>query len=398
MSPKITVSYCDGCHIQIICPNWRSYNIIITDGKVELLNVVTNESLTSYDPHSINYKFTKYQVKVYFEDNLIFSDEMNLEGKKVKLNFDSHALGDCIAWMAQVDRFQKLHKCELYVSCAFKDLFENVYPDISFTDVEPNPDRGDNTIIPGLKNSSCRKFFCFYTPCHCYYASFDLGFYSRLPSLRTVTLSKVASDMLGMDYVEERPNIFVENPDRVHKKPYVCIGVQSTAQYKYWNNKTGWQEVVDYLISIGYDVLCIDKNDNFGKDGIVNSSPDRVVNKTGDFPLQERITDLIHCDFFIGLGSGLSWLAWGLSKPVVMISGFSNPNSEFSNPYRVFNDNVCNSCWNDITVPNHSQNGWSYCPRNKNYECSTEITSEMVIEKIKLCIQNNNFIKPEINI
>lgn len=398
MSPKITVSYCDGCHIQIICPNWRSYNIIITDGKVELLNVVTNESLTSYDPHSINYKFTKYQVKVYFEDNLIFSDEMNLEGKKVKLNFDSHALGDCIAWMAQVDRFQKLHKCELYVSCAFKDLFENVYPDISFTDVEPNPDRGDNTIIPGLKNSSCRKFFCFYTPCNCYYASFDLGFYSRLPSLRTVTLSKVASDMLGMDYVEERPNIFVENPDRVHKKPYVCIGVQSTAQYKYWNNKTGWQEVVDYLISIGYDVLCIDKNDNFGKDGIVNSSPDRVVNKTGDFPLQERITDLIHCDFFIGLGSGLSWLAWGLSKPVVMISGFSNPNSEFSNPYRVFNDNVCNSCWNDITVPNHSQNGWSYCPRNKNYECSTEITSEMVIEKIKLCIQNNNFLKPEINI
>lgn len=398
MSPKITVSYCDGCHIQIICPNWRSYNIIITDGKTELLNVVTNESLTSYDPHSINYKFTKYQVKVYFEDNLIFSDEMNLEGKKVKLNFDSHALGDCIAWMAQVDRFQKLHKCELYVSCAFKDLFENVYPDISFTDVEPNPDRGDNTIIPGLKNSSCRKFFCFYTPCHCYYASFDLGFYSRLPSLRTVTLSKVASDMLGMDYVEERPNIFVENTDRIHKKPYVCIGVQSTAQYKYWNNKTGWQEVVDYLISIGYDVLCIDKNDNFGKDGIINSSPDRVVNKTGDFPLQERITDLIHCDFFIGLGSGLSWLAWGLSKPVVMISGFSNPNSEFSNPYRVFNDNVCNSCWNDITVPNHSQNGWSYCPRNKNYECSTEITSEMVIQKIKLCIQNNNFLKPEINI
>lgn len=398
MSPKITVSYCDGCHIQIICPNWRSYNIIITDGKTELLNVVTNESLTSYDPHSINYKFTKYQVKVYFEDNLIFSDEMNLEGKKVKLNFDSHALGDCIAWMAQVDRFQKLHKCELYVSCAFKDLFENVYPDISFTDAEPNPDRGDNTIIPGLKNSSCRKFFCFYTPCHCYYASFDLGFYSRIPSLRTVTLSKVASDMLGMDYVEERPNIFVENTDRFHQKPYVCIGVQSTAQYKYWNNKTGWQEVVDYLVSIGYDVLCIDKNDNFGKDGIVNSSPNRVVNKTGDFPLQERITDLIHCDFFIGLGSGLSWLAWALNKPVVMISGFSNPNSEFSNPYRVFNPNVCNSCWNDITVPNHSQNGWSYCPRNKNYECSTEISSEMVIEKIKLCIQNNNFIKPEINI
>ena len=398
MNPKITVSYCDGCHIEIICPNYRNYNIVITDGQNEILNILTSESLTSYDPHSINFKFIKYNVKVYFENELIFSDEMNLDGKKVKLNFDSHALGDCIAWMSQVDRFQKLHNCELYVSCAFKDLFEKSYPNMKFTDATPNPDRGDNTIIPGLKNSSCKKFYCFYSPCKCYYASFDLGFYSRIPSLRTVTLSKVASDMLGMDYIEETPNIWIENTERVHQKPYVCIGVQSTAQYKYWNNKTGWQEVVDYLTSIGYDVICIDKNDHFGKDGIVNSAPLGVINKTGDFPLQERITDLLHCDFFIGLGSGLSWLSWAIGKPVVMISGFSAPESEFSNPYRVFNSNVCNSCWNDITVANHSQNGWSYCPRNKNYECSTEITSDMVIEKINLCIENNSFLKSEINI
>jgi autotransporter strand-loop-strand O-heptosyltransferase len=93
------------------------------------------------------------------------------------------------------------------------------------------------------------------------------------------------------------------------------------------------------------------------------------------------------------MSSGLSWLAWAVGKPVVMISGFTNPYSEFSNPYRVFNSNVCNSCWNDISVPNHSQNGWSYCPRNKNWECSTEITSDMVIEKINLCIENNSFLK-----
>jgi len=393
MNPKITVSYCDGCHIEIICPNYRNYNIVITDGQNEILNVLTNESLTSYDPHSINFKFIKYNVKVYFENELIFSDEMNLDGKKVKLNFDSHALGDCIAWMAQVDRFQKLHNCELYVSCTFKDIFEKSYPNMKFTDATPNPDRGDNTIIPGLKNSSCKKFYCFYSPCKCYYASFDLGFYSRIPSLRTVTLSKVASDMLGMGYEEETPKIWIENTERIHQKPYVCIGVQSTAQYKYWNNEKGWQEVVDYLTSIGFDVLCIDKNDHFGKDGIVNSAPSGVINKTGDFPLQERITDLLHCDFFIGLSSGLSWLAWAVGKPVVMISGFTNPYSEFSNPYRVFNDNVCNSCWHDITITDHLHKGWSYCPRNKNYECSTEITSDMVIEKINLCIENNSFLK-----
>ena len=99
MNPKITVSYCDGCHIEIICTNYRNYNIVITDGQNEILNVLTSESLTSYDTHSINFKFIKYNVKVYLENELIFSDEMNLDGKKVKLNFDSHALGDCIAWM-----------------------------------------------------------------------------------------------------------------------------------------------------------------------------------------------------------------------------------------------------------------------------------------------------------
>ena len=28
-----------------------------------------------------------------------------------------------------------------------------------------------------------------------------------------------------------------------------------------------------------------------------------------------------NCEFFIGLGSGLSWLAWGLNKDVVFIDG-----------------------------------------------------------------------------
>jgi autotransporter strand-loop-strand O-heptosyltransferase len=73
-----------------------------------------------------------------------------------------------------------------------------------------------------------------------------------------------------------------------------------------------------------------------------------------------------------------------------MISGFSNPISEFKNPYRVFNSNVCNSCWNDVTITGHCSSGWSFCPRNKNFECSSEITPEMVIEKIDKCIKDFN--------
>jgi ADP-heptose:LPS heptosyltransferase len=34
-------------------------------------------------------------------------------------------------------------------------------------------------------------------------------------------------------------------------------------------------------------------------------------------------------EFFIGLSSGLSWLAWTLNKEVIMISNFTEENHEF---------------------------------------------------------------------
>ena len=51
---------------------------------------------------------------------------------------------------------------------------------------------------------------------------------------------------------------------------------------------------------------------------------------------------------FIGLSSGLSWLAWAAGTPVVLISGFTHPTNEFTTPYRVINWHTCNSCWNDV--------------------------------------------------
>jgi len=47
--------------------------------------------------------------------------------------------------------------------------------------------------------------------------------------------------------------------DKQSSKKQVCIAIHGTAQSKYWNNKDGWQEVVDYLKSKGYEVLLISK-------------------------------------------------------------------------------------------------------------------------------------------
>jgi ADP-heptose:LPS heptosyltransferase len=41
---------------------------------------------------------------------------------------------------------------------------------------------------------------------------------------------------------------------------------------------------------------------------------------------------LQHCEFFIGVSSGLSWLAWACGKKVVMISGITKKENEFKEP------------------------------------------------------------------
>ena len=135
--------------------------------------------------------------------------------------------------------------------------------------------------------------------------------------------------------------------------------------------------------------MCIDKHYSYGVKDSMNIIPENAINKTGDLPLHDRINDIYHSEFFIGLGSGLSWLAWACEKPVIMISGFSDPKSEFYTPYRVHNKNVCNSCWSDVNCT-FDRSDWLWCPRDKNFECSREITFDMVKEKIDLCIQDSS--------
>jgi autotransporter strand-loop-strand O-heptosyltransferase len=92
-----------------------------------------------------------------------------------------------------------------------------------------------------------------------------------------------------------------------------------------------------------------------------NRIPQGAEDETGDKPLAERIRYLRHAAFFVGLSSGLSWLAWATGIPVVMISGFTHPINEFHTPYRVINYSACNSCWNDPRI-RFDHYDFLYCP------------------------------------
>jgi autotransporter strand-loop-strand O-heptosyltransferase len=138
---------------------------------------------------------------------------------------------------------------------------------------------------------------------------------------------------------------------------------------------------VSYLKSLGYRVVCLDQRPVAGAGLVWMHLPHGVEDETGDKPLAERAQWLRHAEFFIGLSSGLSWLAWAVGTPVVMISGFTHPTNEFATPYRVINWHVCNSCWND---PRHrfDHHDYLWCPRHagteRHFECTKHITSEQI--------------------
>jgi autotransporter strand-loop-strand O-heptosyltransferase len=268
----------------------------------------------------------------------------------------SAALGDCVAFVPMVQRYAELNKTKVNYYTSNADIFDKKkYDLINFFDSNPSLE---------LKEPFIRLT---YDP----YNHHD------------VSLQESACRLLNIPYKEERPVLVEKSRSSIFSKKYVCISTQSTLQAKYWNNKNGWKTTIKYLNYLGYNVVCIDKHSNFGIPNHRNKIPKNCINKTGDFPLKTRIDDLYNCEFFIGLGSGLSWLAWACNKPVILISGFSKPYAEFTTPYRVINEKVCNGCWNSpssLSTYHHSK--WMWCPEKKSFECTRKISFEMVKENI----------------
>ena len=320
---------------------------------------------------SVKKFYIRFRLEIYRKDDLkepIFTHDLDLTGKEVLIQLPVGALGDTIAWFSFVERFQRKHCCN--ISCVMEtrmaEIFKAQYPNISFITKEE-----------GAKLSP--------------YATYNLGLFvggdtDRQPfDFRQIGLHRTAGKILGIEDISDMPPRVDLTAERKIKEKYVCIAAQASSQCKYWNNPFGWREVVEYLKSQGYRVLCIDRMPEYGTDYTWNHIPFGAENFTGDLPLQERIDLIKDADMFIGLSSGLSWLAWCCRVPVILISGFTDPVNEFETPYRVQNSSVCHGCWNDMRCDfNHFDFLW--CPRKKaardKFECTKMITSKMVITKI----------------
>jgi len=309
--------------------------------------------------------YTRYRVEIWQQGEAIFTHDYSAGDREVLVQIPVGTLGDPIGWLPYAVKFKQRHGCRL--TCAMGEklisIFRDAYPDITF--------------LPHEQVRTER-----------FYATYSIGLFfddkehaCQPHDFRLVGLHRTAGFILGVDPTEARPRLAIDNDTRPIAEPYVCIAVQSTTQSKYWNNPQGWPSITAFLKQAGYRVVCIDQHAVNGHGTVRNRIPAGAEDETGDKPLAERIRYLRHAAFFVGLSSGLSWLAWAAGIPVVMISGFTHPINEFHTPYRVINFNACNSCWNDPRF-RFDHYDFLYCPRHKDtprqFECTRLITADQV--------------------
>lgn len=362
------ISFVRGAFVQAKGSAKKRYMVEFTDGKNNIYRTnMTNGQWTKCTRQF----YIPYVVKITDLDQqkTIVKQEMNLEGKKVFIEFGSSALGDSIAWMPYVEVFQKKHKCEILCMTYHNYLFKSAYPSIEF-------------IEPG-------------TPYTGIYAAYDLGwFYTEdgKPSgnhhkldFRSMPMQMAATDILGLDYQELKPRLGVK-PTGKHplgSRKYVCIANHATLQAKYWNNRVGWQKLVDYLKDKGYSVVVLSKEQD-GHNG--NDNPKGVLYPP-DYEMDTIMTYIKYCSFFVGVGTGLTWLSWAMNKPTAMISGFSETYTEMQTDIiRIgAKEGMCTGCFNRVRLADKGE--WHWCPdheeTDRQFECTKTLTAADVIERLQ---------------
>jgi autotransporter strand-loop-strand O-heptosyltransferase len=368
-APKgIRFDFNDGCRV-VLPEGDHPWRVRLSD--LDTGSILFETEFKAGRVNSTKRYFVRFRLEVWAQGESLFSHDYSAAEREVLVQFPVSTIGDIIGWFPYGVKFKESHRCKL--TCAMGEklipLFRDAYPDVTFlTHEEVKSERFYATYSIGL-------FFddkeCVFQPC----------------DFRHAGLHRTAGYILGVDPTEVAPHIALTKKSRPIAEPYVCIAVQSTTQSKYWNNPVGWREVVRFLKEHGYRVICIDQKPTHGFGMVWNHIPHGAEDETGDRPLMERARWIKHAEFFIGLSSGLAWLAWALGKPVVMISGFTHPLNEFTTPYRVINYQTCNSCWND---PTHrfDHKDFLWCPRHKDAPRQFECTRLITVEQVKTTLQS----------
>jgi autotransporter strand-loop-strand O-heptosyltransferase len=361
---KVHFHFVKGPFVEIKGSKSADYKIQFIDNKTGKIHFTSNIKNNCWCRCSIEY-FVEWKIVIYENDKLWYESIYNASDKRVYIAFDSRALGDSLAWFPYVDEFRKKHNCKVITSTFMNDMFIGQYPDIEF-------------VTPG---SSVTDLYAMYSVGLFYNEDSTINGLKNPNNFREQTMQKMCSDILGIEYTEIKPKVKQRNVNIDNDLKQVCIGVFGTAQSKFWNNPTGWQDVVDWLNNRGYTVKLLSKEND---DYMGNRYPNGIV-KHPNGPIELVMDEMKKSKAFIGIGSGLSWLSWALDVPTVLISGFSYDWAEMQDCYRVTSPKgKCEGCFNRLRL---NAGDWNWCPDHKGterqFECTKSITSEMVINELE---------------
>ena len=361
LDPLISINFINGPYVEVNNAPGEEFDLTITDRKSGFVVYGTTIGNGCWARANLMY-VRDWRIRlVRKSDGKEFIRDFDPNGKRVFISLESRSIGDTLAWFPQVEEFRKKHDCKLVCSTFWNEQLSGQYPEIEF--VSPG------SVVDNI------------------YAMFSIGWFfdgdsycpRRHPrDFKNLPLGQTAADILNIEYKQERARLDVSN---VIKSRKVGLGIHSTAQTKYWNNPTGWQDVTNFLTKIGYEVIILS---NEGDGYMGNNYPSGAsVLPSGSFDRLKE--EMASCELFIGIGSGLSWLSWTLGVPTVLISGFSRPESEFEGDgvLRIFNESSCNGCYNRYKF---NAGDWNWCPDHagteRQFECTKSITGRHVIARM----------------
>lgn len=305
---------------------------------------------------SLEKYYVPWLVEVFNGSTLIYRHCFNPAGRKVHFVCNT-AIGDTLAFLSYLPLYRQIYGAQLSIRVepCLRETVRRFCPWVEFVEHVPE--------------DAYAAYYGIFMP---------EGAYTLLPlDAREVPLWQMGRILLGL----ARARTQLEWPAAARRiaEPYVCIGVQASDVAKTWQYPGGWEEIVQGLRDLGYRVLCIDREREQSGHGLRACMPGGVEDFTGPQDLAERADLLYHAEFFIGLSSGLAWLARAVGCPVVLIGGFSRPWHEFPEAYRVSNARLCNGCFNDLRLNFKAGICQRQAQASEDFlQCSRKITPRMV--------------------
>jgi autotransporter strand-loop-strand O-heptosyltransferase len=357
----VSISYVKGPKVEILGNINSEYKVQFLDKKTNIIHYTSTIKNNQWAKCNIEY-FVDWKITILENDKLFYEEDYNCSNRRVYIAIDSKALGDTLAWFPYLEEFGKVHNCKVVASTFHNEMLMNQYPQIEF-------------VTPG---DVVENLYAMYTLGLFYNEDGSVNHYKNPIDPKSVTMQKMGSDILGIEYTEIKPKL---NKRNLKKEKLVTIAIHGTAQPKYWNNSTGWQEVVDWLKGRGYRVRLLSKEQS----GYMGNFEPRGIEKHPWGPIELVMDEMEKSQAFIGIGSGLSWLSWALDTKTVLISGFSYDWAEMQDCVRISSPkDMCGGCFNRLKL---DAGDWNWCPdhkdTNRQFECTKSITAEIVIKELE---------------